>query len=44
MDSLTAAGSARKNMKARIKDFVLTADGRQLITLETKEDFREKMG
>ena len=29
-------------MKAKIKDFVLTADGRQLITLETKEDFRGK--
>ena len=28
-------------MKARLKDFSLSLDGTQLITLETSEDFRE---
>lgn len=28
-------------MKARIKDFVVTYDGKQLVTFETRDDFRE---
>ena len=42
MGSPTVLGSAKKSMKARIKDFAFSLDGKQQITIETGEDFRNQ--